>query len=107
VEGTKGAEILDDLYIKGAPIVEKTRYSGFYNTNLEKLISDEGKGNTEDIEVHVVGVCTNICVMYTVEELRNRDIKTIVHKKGVASFDEEAHKFALTQMKDVLGAEVI
>jgi nicotinamidase/pyrazinamidase len=107
VKGTKGAEILDDLYIKGAPIVEKTRYSGFYKTNLEKLISDEGKGNTEDIEVHVVGVCTNICVMYTVEELRNRDIKTIVYKKGVASFDEEAHKFALNQMKAVLGAEVI
>jgi nicotinamidase/pyrazinamidase len=45
--------------------------------------------------------------MYTVEELRNRDIKTIVYKKGVASFDEEAHKFALNQMKAVLGAEVI
>ncbi len=103
VKGSEGAEILEELLIENAPVVKKSRYSGFYGTNLEELLYSYGK----DIEVHVVGVCTNICVMYTVEELRNRDIKTFVHKDGVASFDEKAHEFSLSQMESVLGAEII
>jgi len=103
VKGSDGGKILEELIIENAPVVKKSRYSGFYGTNLEELLYSYG----DDIEVHVVGVCTNICVMYTVEELRNRDIKTYVYKDGVASFDEKAHEFALSQMKSVLGAEII
>ncbi len=103
VTGTEGAEILEELLMEDALVVEKSRYSGFFNTNLEELINRYGK----NVEVHVVGVCTNICVMYTVEELRNRDIKTYVYKDGVASFDVKAHEFALKQMESVLGAEVV
>ena len=103
VQDTDGAQVVEELngYVDGN-IIRKARYSAFYNTKLEKLLK---KGNYE--EVHVVGVCTNICVMYTVEELCNRDINTIVHIKGVQSFDSEAHKFALQQMKYVLGAKVV
>ncbi|MDW7668913.1 MAG: isochorismatase family cysteine hydrolase [Bacillota bacterium] len=103
VKGTEGAEILGELLIEDALVVKKSRYSGFFNTNLEELIYKYGK----NIEVHVVGVCTNICVMYTVEELRNRDIDTYVYKDGVASFDIKAHEFALKQMESVLGAKVV
>jgi len=103
VKGSKGAEVLEELFVEDITIIKKSRYSGFYNTKLEKLIYSHGK----DIEVHVVGVCTNICVMYTVEELRNRDIKTYVYKDGVASFDPAAHEFALNQMESVLGAEIL
>jgi len=42
-----------------------------------------------------------------VESLRNRDYTVRVHKQGVASFDDEAHEFALKQMETVLGAEVV
>jgi|SRR6056297_132897 len=103
VKGSKGAEILEELFFKDAPVLKKSRYSGFFNTKLEELLYSYGS----DIEVHVVGVCTNICVMYTVEELRNRDIKTYVYKDGVASFDPAAHEFALNQMESVLGAEIL
>jgi nicotinamidase/pyrazinamidase len=30
-----------------------------------------------------------------------------VHEKGVTSYDEELHKCALRQMKEVLGAEIV
>ncbi len=105
VRDTYGAKIIEDLTDllpegKEVYYLTKQRYSSFYNTNLEELL--EG---TE--EVHVVGVCTNICVLYTVEELCNRDLKVIVYKEGVASFDEEAHKFALKQMETVLGAKIV
>jgi nicotinamidase/pyrazinamidase len=56
--------------------------------------------------VEVVGLCTHICVMYTVEELCNRDYRVVVHRDGVASFDQEAHAWALKQMAEVLGAEI-
>ncbi|ACV63596.1 isochorismatase hydrolase [Desulfofarcimen acetoxidans DSM 771] len=104
ISNTDGALVIDELsdYVAADNIIRKTRFSAFYNTNLDKLLE---QANYE--QVHIVGVCTNICVMYTAEELCNRDINTYVHKKGVQSFDSEAHKFALQQMKYVLGAKVI
>ncbi|HHY59371.1 MAG TPA: cysteine hydrolase [Clostridia bacterium] len=104
VAGSEGAQVIKELavleeYRGQVHYVTKQRYSGFYNTGLERLL-------TGVEEVHVVGVCTNICVLYTVEELCNRDIKTVVYRDGVASFDPEAHRFALAQMEHVLGAEI-
>jgi nicotinamidase-related amidase len=105
VKGTKGAQVLDGLWKEGEPIIHKTRYSAFYGTNLDTILRSYQA--EEELVVHVVGVCTNICVMYTVEELRNRDLKTLVYKESVASFDTAAHEFALSQMGKVLGAELI
>ncbi|MEW6424333.1 MAG: isochorismatase family cysteine hydrolase [Bacillota bacterium] len=107
VFGTPGAELIEELRVLVAEYpfaikVPKTRFSGFFRTNLGSILTD-----LEPAEVHVVGVCTNICVLYTVEELANRDYRTIVYANGVASFDQEAHRWALAQMKSVLGAEVL
>ncbi|WP_027718518.1 isochorismatase family cysteine hydrolase [Desulfovirgula thermocuniculi] len=106
VYGTRGAELIEELasLAEEYPFtikVPKTRYSGFFRTGLSKILED-----LQPEAVHVVGVCTNICVLYTVEELRNRDYRTIVYQKGVASFDEEAHRWALKQMQAVLGVEL-
>ena len=103
VAGTDEAELIEELrpFRDKATVIPKTRYSGFYNTRLAELLA-ELKPNI----VEVVGVCTNICVLYTVEGLRNRDYRVVVHRHGVASFDKGAHEFALAQMKDVLGAEI-
>lgn len=102
IEDSKGGEVIEELQFDGYDenITGKQRYSGFFNTDLEEQLEDYE-------EVHVVGVCTNICVFFTVEELCNRDIKTIVYRDGVASFDQQAHEYALKQMETVLGAEVI
>ncbi len=104
VKGTKEAEVISELQgiAKREVLVPKRRYSGFFQTNLEQILAQE---NPELIEV--VGVCTNICVLYTVEELANRDYKIRVYRDGVASFDQEAHQWALKQMESVLGAEVV
>lgn len=103
IKGTAEAEVLPEL-LEAAPkhrLIPKTRYSSFYGTTLERELRDLAP----DV-VEVVGVCTNICVFFTVEELRNRDYRTVVYRQGVASFDAEAHEYALKQMQDVLGAEV-
>ncbi len=107
VAGTDGARLTEKLekalegYEKHYS-VKKTRFSAFYKTNFEDLIKELGID-----EFEVVGVVTNICVMFTVEEIRNRDIPVRVHEKGVTSYDEELHRFAIRQMKEVLGAEIV
>jgi len=103
VVGTDETELVEELrpYENKATVVPKSRYSGFYNTALAALLAE-----LKPDLVELVGVCTNICVLYTVEGLRNRDYGVVVHRDGVASFDKNAHEFALAQMKDVLGAEI-
>lgn len=103
IENTKGADVIDELPVLPNDIkIKKTRYSGFYGTNLDKILK---KLKPEIVEV--VGVCTSICVMDTVGDLRNRDYSVIVLKKGVADFDPKGHGFALLRMKKIYGAKVI
>ncbi|OAA30626.1 cysteine hydrolase [Kosmotoga arenicorallina S304] len=107
VEKTEGAALIMELddslknYEKHYTI-KKRKYSAFFDTNFEGLLKSL---NIE--EIHVVGVATNICVLFTVEELCNREYKVVVHEKGTASYDEKLHRFALREMKEVLGVEIL
>ncbi|MFQ6110524.1 MAG: cysteine hydrolase family protein [Nitrospinota bacterium] len=102
VRGTEQAELVEEL--KGIPgrLIPKTRYSGFFGTELERVLEE-----LRPEKVIVVGVCTDICVMHTVADLRNRDYKVEVPRNCVASFDEEAHGFALKHLEKVLGAALV
>lgn len=104
VRGTEETELIDELrpLAEEHRIVFKKRYSSFFGTTLESELAELGP----DV-VEIIGVCTNICVLYTVEELRNRDYRVVVPREGVATFDERAHEFALEQMESVLGAEIV
>lgn len=108
--GTEGRELygkLEDLYqeIKNAPNVEyfdKTRYSAFAGTNLELQLRERGIE-----EVHIVGVVTDICVLHTAVDAYNKGFKIVIHKEGVASFNQVGHEWALTHFENTLGAKVI
>ena len=103
VENTPGSEIIPELKVKVEDyIIRKTRYSGFYKTDLEEVLK---KNNVKEIEV--VGVCTSICVMDTVGGLKNRDYSVKIYKESVADFDFAAHKFALKRMENIYGAEIV
>jgi len=54
----------------------------------------------------LVGVCTNICVLYTAVDARMRNYSVTVIKEGVASFSQEAHEFALKEMENTLGVKI-
>lgn len=102
VAGTWGSRIIDALAPQsGERVLPKTRYSGFYGTDLERILADY-----DPEEVEVVGVCTSICVMDTVGGLANRDYRTIVPCAGVADFDAEAHRYALKRMERLYGATI-
>jgi nicotinamidase-related amidase len=103
IRGTAEAEIIPALadLIDPANLLPKTRYSGFYGTNLAERLA----ALRPDV-VTVVGVCTDICVMHTVADARNRDYAVVVPTDCVATFDPQAHRFALDHMRRVLGATV-
>ena len=103
IRGTDEAEIIPALadLVDHTNLLPKTRYSGFYGTNLGERLAEL----RPDV-VTVIGVCTDICVMHTVADARNRDYSVIVPADCVATFDAQAHRFALDHMRRVLGATV-
>ena len=102
IRGTAGSEVIDDMEMKPQDHrVGKTRFSALYNTDLEGIIRREGV-----TELEVTGVCTSICVLFTVQGLRDRDYPVTVRRDCVADFDPEAHEFALRHMVKVLGVAV-
>lgn len=104
VRGTAETEIIAELADLAAEaiVVPKRRYSGFFDTPLEVILRDR-----DVTDVAVVGVMTDICVLHTVADLRNRDYPTVVMSDCVASFDVRQHEFALHHIQAILGARVV
>jgi nicotinamidase-related amidase len=103
VAGTWGNRVIDALKPDdGERIIAKTRYSGFYGTDLDRVLTQ-----LRPNRVIVVGVCTSICVMDTVGDLVNRDYSVTVPANAVADFDREAHMFSLKRMEKIYGAQIV
>ena len=108
IRGTKGRTLygsLQKLYEKRGDEIhwmDKTRFSAFAGTDLELLLRARGIE-----ELHLVGVCTDICILHTSVDAYNRGFKIIIHEKGVASFDLAGHEWALRHFENTLGATVI
>lgn len=101
VNGTWGAAIIPELEPQsGDRVLAKTRFSSFYGTSLDAELAREAPA-----EVWVSGVCTSICVMDTVGDLRNRGYTPLVVVDAVADFDPQFHQFALVRMERVYGAK--
>jgi len=98
VEGTEGAEIVEELDRRpGDPVVKKKRYSAFYNTDLEEVLENHGVDH-----LVLTGVLTDICVMHTAVDAAMRDYRVTVLKDCVKSATEEAHRWALKHMEDII-----
>lgn len=82
--------------------MDKTRYSAFVGTDLD--IQLRARAITE---LHLVGVCTDICVLHTAVDAYNKGFQVVIHEKGVASFDPQGHEWALRHFKNTLGATVV
>jgi nicotinamidase/pyrazinamidase len=101
--GSSGAAIISELAPgPGAHIIPKRRYSGFFGTDLSVTLQELGI-----TDLSLVGVCTNICILYTAADARMRHYQVTVWRDGVASFDTAAHGFALEEMRRTLGVTVV
>ena len=101
IRGSEEPEVIPELQEFADEVIPKRRYSAFFETNLDERLKE-----LKPDKIIVVGDCTNICVLYTVADARNRDYAVEVPAECVTTFDPEAQKFALSQLKTVLGAEV-
>lgn len=80
----------------------KTRYSAFAGTDLEIKLRERGIS-----QLHIIGVCTDICVLHTAIDAYNKGFKIVIHQHCVASFNQLSHEWALSHFKNCLGADVI
>lgn len=79
----------------------KTRYSAFAGTDLHQKLSER-----EIKEVHILGICTDICVLHTAVDAYNLGYQIVIYKDAVASFNQAGHDWALQHFTNCLGATV-
>ncbi|WP_138493898.1 cysteine hydrolase family protein [Paenibacillus pinistramenti] len=108
IRGTQGRELYGELqpvYEKHKEDIywmDKTRYSAFCGTDLELKLRERGVS-----EIHLIGVCTDICVLHTAVDAYNKGFKITVYEDAVASFNPAGHEWALGHFSGSLGARVI
>jgi nicotinamidase-related amidase len=82
--------------------MDKTRYSAFCGTDLELQLRQRGI-----TELHLTGVCTDICVLHTAVDAYNKGFTLTVYKDAVASFNPAGHDWALNHFEHTLGATIV
>jgi nicotinamidase/pyrazinamidase len=102
IRGTDETEVIEELRDLPGVVIPKTRYSAFHGTTL-----DEHLRRLAPERLIITGVCTDICVLYTAEDARNRDFDVEVPATCVTSFDPGGHAFALDHMRRILGVRVL
>ena len=110
IVGTPEHDLVEELRpyeSKAAAVIEKRRYSAFFETDLEQVLK-----RLDPDEIHIVGFCTDICVLHTTSDLRNRDYDVVVRADGCETFDapghdhEDVNRWALGHIEKILGARV-
>lgn len=111
IEGTEEHDLVEELrpFEEDAEaVIEKRRYSAFFETDLDRVLAKLAPD-----EVHMMGVCTDICVLHTTSDLRNHDYPVVIRREGVETFDtpghdaDEVNRFALAHAENILGAKVV
>ena len=103
VRGTSGAQVIVELAPDELdPIIEKTGYSGFHQTGLEGVLQ-----SLKIDHLTLTGCVTNICVLYTAYDAVSRGYDVTVPVNCVASLTAEDGAFALKQMSEVLGVQLL
>lgn len=108
VRGTGGRELFGKLnetyriYEKAIYWMDKVRYSAFCGTDLDLQLRAR-----QIQEIHLAGVCTDICVLHSAIDGYNKGYSLAVHEDAVASFNLEGHRWALSHFQTALGAKVL
>jgi len=105
VRGTRDWELCEELAPNpGETIIDKTRYSGFYRTDLENELRSRGVSL-----IVVTGVTTNMCVESTVRDAFTLDFKVVVLEGCVNAPDDLMQQGALQSFRygfgDVIASE--
>jgi ureidoacrylate peracid hydrolase len=90
--GSWDAEIVSELApAAGDVVIDKSRYSAFYGTRLEPVLT-----SAHIDSLVIAGVTTNMCVETTARDASQRDYYTFVVSDATAEFEQDRHDHALT-----------
>jgi nicotinamidase-related amidase len=98
VEGTPGAEIIDELRPLRGPVVKKRKHSAFFETDLDERLRDDGV-----TDLYLVGLQTQICVMTTAADASFRGYRTVAIRDCVISTRDAAKEEALRWIERYVG----
>ncbi len=83
--------------------IDKYKYSSFFGTSLDLKLKER---NIQ--EIHLVGVCSDICILHTAISAFNLGYKVVVYRNAVATFNsKEATEFTLNHIEKVLCGNVV
>ena len=117
IKGTSGHDLTQKVQeainakeVKHQRIIGSLKKSSYTGTRLAEYLSS----TYPDMEFHIVGVCTHICVhdvassiVNRFKEDHNKIPKIIIPKELVGDFDQEMADYALKRLSNLYGAEVI
>ncbi len=99
IEGSGGEELDSSLTVEeGDYIIPKRRYSGFFGTDLDLVLRENGIDT-----VVVAGTKTNCCVRATVEDAFYRNYKVVVLSDCVSTNSEEITQVHLDDIRRYFG----
>jgi len=99
IAGTPGAAILPELdYRSSDHLVVKKRYSAFFGTNLDELLT-----RLAPTQLIVAGINTHACVRTAVIDAYQRDLEVILARECIDSYDAEHHDVSWRYMDGKLG----
>jgi ureidoacrylate peracid hydrolase len=102
IRDTWDGAIVDELAPQpGDRVIDKTRYSAFYDTTLEEQLRELGIDT-----VIVCGVTTNVCVESTVRDAFFRDFRIVVPSDATAAVSPDLHEGSLNDFRYAFGPVV-
>ena len=113
IEGTWGNEITETL--TDALVDKKFLYVSKGSFSSKAVVANlDAQAPVKDVELHVVGVCTHICVHDIVAQYVNYCKtaynvipKIIIHEDMIDDFDPEMAAFTLKRLKNLYGVELV
>jgi isochorismate hydrolase len=101
------SQIVDELSNEKIPVIYKTQYDAFWNTNLEEIL--KGKGVQQ---VVIAGVMTHLCCETTARSAFIRGFEVLFTVDGTATYNKDFHLSTLLNLSHgfavpVLVSEVI
>ena len=100
VEGTWGADIVDELKpMQGDVVVRKRRYDAFFGTDLDYLLRHVVKADT----LVLTGTVANICVLHTAGSAALNWYRVVVPIDAVSALNRFDYLLALRQISYLYG----
>ena len=91
---TWDVEIVGELTPRpGDFVIDKNRYSAFYGTGLEPILTSLAINS-----LVICGVTTNMCVETTARDAMQRDYRTFIVRDATGELDPQRHEFALATL---------